>query len=52
MTTLITIILALLAIILALLALAGAMYLAIVIYHEWRWRKIKSDHYETYNKEA
>lgn len=47
--TLITIILALLAIILALLALAGAMYLAIVIYHEWRWRKIKSEKYEQHN---
>lgn len=52
MTTLITIILGLLAVILALLVLAASMYLAIVIYHEWRWRNIKSDHYETYNKEA
>ena len=49
MTTLITIILGLLAIILALLALAGAMYLAIVIYHEWRWRNIKSDNYDQHN---
>ena len=49
MTTLITIILGLLAIILALLALAGAMYLAIIIYHEWRWRNIKSDNYEQHN---
>ena len=49
MTTLITIILGLLAIILALLALVGAMYLAIVIYHEWRWRNIKSDNYDQHN---
>lgn len=49
MTTLITIILALLAIILALLALAGAMYLALVIYHEARWRNIKSDNYDQHN---
>ena len=47
--TLITIILALLAIILALLALAGAMYLAIIIYHEGRGRTIKSDNYEQHN---
>jgi len=49
MTTLITIILALLAVILALIVLAGAMYLAIVIYNEWRWRNIKSDNYEQHN---
>ena len=50
MTTLITIILGLLAVILALIVLAGAMYLAIVIYHEWRWRNIKSNKYEQHNK--
>ena len=47
MTTLITIILGLLAVILAV-----AMYLAIVLYHEARWRKIKSNKYEQHNKEA
>lgn len=52
MTTLITIILALLAVILALVVLAASMYLAIVIYHEARWRKIKSEKYEQHNKEA
>ena len=52
MTTLITIILGLLAVILALLVLAASMYLAIVIYHEWRWRNIKSNKYEQHNQEA
>jgi len=47
--TLITIILGLLAVILALLVLAASMYLAIVIYHEWRWRNIKSNKYEQHN---
>ena len=50
MTTLITIILGLLAVILALLVLAASMYLAIVIYHEWRWRNIKSNKYEQHNQ--
>ena len=52
MTTLITIILGLLAVLLALLVLAASMYLAIVIYHEWRWKSIKSNKYEQHNKEA
>lgn len=50
MTTLLTIIIALLVIILALLVLAASMYLAIVIYHEARWRKIKSERYEQHNR--
>lgn len=50
MTTLITIILGLLAVILALLVLAASMYLAIVLYHEARWRKIKSNKYEQHNR--
>lgn len=50
MTTLLTIILGLLAVILALIVLAGAMYLAIIIYHEARWRKIKSERYEQHNR--
>jgi len=49
MTTLLTIILGLLAVILALIVLAAAMYIAIVLYHEWRWRNIKSDNYEQHN---
>ena len=50
MTTLITIILGLLAVILALIVLAAAMYIAIILYHEARWRKIKSDKYEQHNR--
>ncbi len=50
MTTLITIILGLLAVILALLVLAASMYLAIVLYHEARWRNIKSNKYEQHNR--
>lgn len=50
MTTLITIILGLLAVILALLVLAAAMYIAIILYHEARWRKIKSERYEQHNR--
>ena len=50
MTTLITIILGLLAVILALLVLAAAMYIAIVLCHEARWRKIKSERYEQHNR--
>lgn len=49
MTTLLTIIMGLLAVILALIVLAAAMYIAIVIYHEWRWRNIKSNKYEQHN---
>lgn len=49
MTTLITIIIALLAIILALVVLLGAAYAAIVLYHEARWKKIKSKKYEQHN---
>lgn len=52
MTTLLTIILGLLAVILALVLLAASMYLAIVLYHEARWRNIKSNKYEQHNKEA
>ena len=52
MTTLITIILGLLAVLLALIVLAASMYLAIVLYHEARWRNIKSNKYEQHNKEA
>lgn len=50
MTTLLTIILGLLAVILALLVLAAAMYIAIVLYHEARWRNIKSNKYEQHNR--
>ena len=50
MTTLLTIILVLLAVILALIVLAAAMYIAIVLYHEARWRKIKSERYEQHNR--
>ena len=50
MKTLLTIILGLLAVILALLVLAAAMYIAIVLYHEARWRKIKSNKYEQHNR--
>lgn len=50
MTTLLTIILGLLAVILALLVLAAAMYIAIVLYHEARWRNIKSERYEQHNR--
>lgn len=50
MTTLLTIILVLLAVILALIVLAASMYLAIVLYHEARWRKIKSERYEQHNR--
>lgn len=50
MTTLITIILGLLAVILALIVLAAAMYIAIILYHEARWRKIKSEKYEQHNR--
>ena len=50
MTTLLTIILGLLAVILALLVLAASMYLAIVLYHEARWRQAKSDKYEQHNR--
>ena len=50
MTTLLTIILGLLAVILALLVLAAAMYIAIILYHEARWRKIKSNKYEQHNR--
>ena len=50
MTTLLTIIIALLVIILALLVLLGAMYAAIILYHEARWRKIKSERYEQHNR--
>lgn len=50
MTTLITIILVLLTVILALIVLAAAMYIAIILYHEARWRKIKSERYEQHNR--
>ena len=50
MTTLLTIILGLLAVILALIVLAAAMYIAIILYHEARWRKIKSERYEQHNR--
>ena len=50
MTTLLTIILALLATCLALVVLAASMYLAIVLYHEHRWRQSKSDKYEQHNR--
>lgn len=50
MTTLLTIILGLLAVILALVVLLGAMYAAIILYHEARWRKIKSERYEQHNR--
>ena len=50
MTTLLTIILGLLAVILALMVLAAAMYIAIILYHEARWRKIKSERYEQHNR--
>jgi len=50
MTTLLTIILGLLAVILALLVLAAAMYIAIILYHEARWRQIKSERYEQHNR--
>ena len=50
MTTLLTIILGLLAVILALLVLAAAMHIAIILYHEARWRKIKSNKYEQHNR--
>lgn len=50
MTTLLTIILALLATCLALVVLAAAMYIAIILYHEARWRKIKSERYEQHNR--
>ena len=50
MKTLLTIILGLLAVILALLVLAAAMYIAIVLYHEARWRRIKSNKYEQHNR--
>lgn len=50
MTTLLTIILVLLAVILALLVLAASMYIAIVLYHEARWRNIKSERYEQHNR--
>ena len=50
MTTLLTIIIALLVIILALVVLAAAMYIAIILYHEARWRKIKSERYEQHNR--
>ena len=51
MTTLLTIIIALLVIILALVVLLGAMYAAVILYHEARWRKIKSEKYEQHNQE-
>ena len=38
------------AVILALLVLAASMYLAIVLYHEARWRQAKSDKYEQHNR--
>lgn len=50
MKTFIAIILALLAVILALIVLAAAMYLAIIAYHEARWRNIKSNKYEQHNR--
>lgn len=50
MKTLLTIILVLLTVILALIVLAASMYLAIVLYHEARWRKIKSERYEQHNR--
>lgn len=50
MKTFIAIILGLLAVILALIVLAAAMYIAIILYHEARWRKIKSERYEQHNR--
>ena len=50
MTTLLTIIMGLLAVILALVVLAAAMYIAIILYHEAQWRKIKSEKYEQHNR--
>ena len=50
MTTLLTIIMGLLAVILALVSLAAAMYIAIILYHEARWRNIKSNKYEQHNR--
>lgn len=50
MKTFIAIILGLLAVILALVVLAAAMYIAIVLYHEARWRQAKSDKYEQHNR--
>lgn len=51
MKTFIAIILGLLAVILALVVLAASLYLAIVLYHEARWRQIKSERYEQHNDE-
>ena len=49
MKALITIILALLGIILLLVVLLGAAYVAIIAYHEARWRKNKSEKNEQQN---
>lgn len=51
MKTLVTIIFILLLIILLLVFLVGAMYAAIVAYHETRWRKIKGESYDQYNQD-
>lgn len=34
----------------ALVVLAAAMYIAIILYHEARWRQSKSDKYEQHNR--
>ena len=49
MKALIAIILALLGIILVLVVLLGAMYAAIIAYHEAQWKKNKSKKYDQHN---
>ena len=51
MSILVDIIMILAAIVVVLVLLLGAMYVAIIAYHEARWKKIKSENYEQYNQE-
>lgn len=51
MTTLVDILITLAVVILVGLAVNAAMYAAIVLYNEHRWRKIKDDKYDNYNKQ-
>lgn len=51
MSILIDIILILAALVLVLVLIAGAMYVAIIAYHEARWKQIKGDSYDQFNRD-
>ena len=51
MSTIIEIIGIIVAILLLAVIVVGAMFAAVVIYHNHRWEKLKSDKYEQHNQE-